>query len=687
MNKILKTALFSAAIIAPTTIVATTVSCGTKNPTHNYKTAKELQTIFNNKNLTTPVKNAISKKFANKNLPAPTLLGWGGEVSFKHDTIQNIQSYNPNVTIHGTFKYKTINQTSYITNFFNLTVSYDEKTNAYSTSNIEISTTMSDANGPTTPSPMAYSNWENPVMNKLNQYQYRTQKVSNVKLTKTIATTTVKNKAGDIITTDEFKGTLTYLGKSHIVSAEVVYNATTGKGEVTKALMPFIADANRSTSLRGQVFAAIESQPGIVLSAMDNDSLVTTVTNKDSLTTTKISVSGIFYEGNGGLETAFVVNLSYNFKTLEYTLNPKTGIIITPNNRMLLKHDKIEATIKAKLNLKNDTLVNFGVASFTQNTKTADAYVKVIGQLTTSEQTTKVFNMQVSLINKKPVAGDYTSTNIDANFKDTLTTGDLYKAILPTVATTGKGDKKVEKITNFKSFSIANVGTATLDSKYSKNANYQAVAKVSLDVTLQDGSVVSYTETATYEFNWTKFSISGLILTDKMNLSHDKIEAVIKAKLSIKNDVLVDFHIEAFAAKDTNADAYVKVMGQLTTSNGTIKIFHIQVALTNHKPVAGTYTSFNAKAYFSDISSTGKLAIAVSTSSSVKSTIKNFTNFNITKLGTINVTFDYSKHYTAETQVSFSVTQNGKVVNYTILVSFDLTTNKLTSWHLIKISK
>ncbi len=501
MKKILKTALFSSAVIASVTVGLTTISCGTKTPDSHYKTQKELEVIFNKSNLTTPITKVITQRFVTKDVTKPVI----SDTSFKTSLIRDTESYNPEVNISGSFEYSPSPKNN-ITNIFSLIISYDEKNSIYQSSFININTIANNNNiDPILNGPMACSKWNNAVMLKINQSKIGDLNVSKVKLTKLISWNTIKNTKGDLITTGYYRGTLTYKNKTQIVSAEVVYNATKKTGQVIQAIIPLLVDQGNDfifgsgTVLFRKLSSALKdliskNWTSSFYRDLDWKSISLVAAHPDSVTSTKLIVSGnvktLQKHGNGiPVASPFVANLSYDFRTLKYARDPNKNIKIIPNDKILLGHNQVVNVVKARLINKTDTLNSFQVQSFVAKTDTQPAYDNVVGWLTTQGNISKIFYMKVILKDKKPIAGDYNSVVTDNPFRDLSANGELYKQVLKLAST----------LPNFAKFTI----TSADKSKFTDPTEYPywSNTKIYLNITLKNTTVVKYTAQATYEFD------------------------------------------------------------------------------------------------------------------------------------------------------------------------------------------
>ena len=442
--------------------------------------------IFNKTNLEKPTNDALVKTLISKSDPTPTITF----TDYKISDIKGVNSYNPEARVSGSFKYRS---DSY---FFNLIISYDEQKITYTSFFVNVNKGDND---------LAPSKWNQAVQKKLNTGLWNPvppkDMVTNVKLDIMTGSQKSTNSFGNI-TIAEYKGTGTWHGAQRVISAQVWYNGTK-QSHVMTALKPFVS--NVGTDLFGQIFGSvpnyIRNKYGYKWNAkvdIDKNGFDVTISNSASLTATKLIVSGYAKLGNPVMSTKFIVNLSYNYNTLKYSMDPSKDIRVIPNNRMLLMHDKIENIIKAKLNTNKDTLKNFAIASFVSKDHNGPL-VNVVGELATPTLTIKVFTMQVRLENQLPIAGTYKVIDTDGRFKDFSTNGDLYKTILPTIKT----------VKDFDHFAITKIGKITFSDK---DNNYQTTATISLDVTLKNKKVVHYTESVTYEFVLNKFNTSDLVI-------------------------------------------------------------------------------------------------------------------------------------------------------------------------------
>ena len=500
MKKILKAALFSSAIIAPMTVGLTTVSCGTTPSGKAYKTNTELQIIFNQKNLTTPITNAITQKFVTKDLTTPLI----SNLIFKTSSISDVKSYQPKATISGSFTYTTSTKKD-IMNLFSLIISYDEKNTIYKSSFMNVDTITPTYNPATINPAMTPSKWDDAVMTKINQHKQGDLNVSEVKLTKLISWNVNKDANGDFITTGYYRGTLMYKNDSHIVSAEVVYNNTKKTGKVSKAILPLLVDEgntfifNSGTALFDKLSGDIKylinkNWTSSIYRDINSKSLSVVVANPYSNTSTTLTVSGnvetLQKHGNGvWASSPFVANLSYDFRTLSYTMDQNKDIKITPNDKVLLGHDQVAPAVQGSFNKTNDTLESFEVQSFIAKTKDQPAYDNVVGWLTTKENIKKIFYMKVTLKDQKPIAKTYNSVITDNPFTDLSNKGKLYQEVF----------KLAKSIKNFDKLTI----TKADKSKFAESANYPywSETTIYLDITLKNRTVVKYTSHATYEFD------------------------------------------------------------------------------------------------------------------------------------------------------------------------------------------
>ncbi len=509
MKKILKAALFSSAIIAPMTVGLTTVSCGTTPSGKAYKTNTELQIIFNQKNLTTPITNAITQKFVTKDLTTPLI----SNLIFKTSSISDVKSYQPKATISGSFTYTTSTKKD-IMNLFSLIISYDEKNTIYKSSFMNVDTIAPTYNPATINSAMTPSKWDDAVMTKMNQGKTNDFKVSQVKLTDIASYNITKNDKGDFITTAYYKGTWVKFGKQQIISVEVLYNNTEAKGKVTQAFMPFVIDQGNTyvsgsgTHLFNLLFPALKTliksnwtgSYCVDVNAFDHKTLTINIANQNSFTSTKVIVSGDVATKSDDansrkkMPTHFTANLSYDFRTLSYTLDQNKDIKITPNDRMLLGHDQVAPAVKVCFDKTSDTLKSFQVQSFVAKTKDQGAYSSVVGWLTTKENIKKIFYMNVTLKGQKPIAETYNSVSTDTPFKDLSVNGKLYQEVLPSVS----------NIKNFDKLTITKADKSTFTSKYYP---YNSKTTIYLSITLKDKTVTKYTESVLYEFDWKHWDV------------------------------------------------------------------------------------------------------------------------------------------------------------------------------------
>ncbi len=502
-KKILKTALFSSAVIASTTVGLTTVSCGAKTPDSHYKTQKELEVIFNKSNLTTPITKVITQRFVTKDVTKPVI----SDTSFKTSLIRDTEIYNPEVNISGSFEYSPSPKNN-ITNIFSLIISYDEKNSIYQSSFININTIANNNIDPILNGPMACSKWNNAVMTKMNYQKLNDFKVSQVNLTNLVSYNVTKVK-GDRIISAYYKGTLVKFGKQQVVSVEVVYNATKGTGQVTQAFMPFVINgdnvyyAGNGKKLFNLLFPALKKQveknwTGTFFRAIYDKNLTVNITNKNSLTATNLTVSGDMntYTNDadsntkGQIPAHFVAKISYDFRTLKYTMDPNKDIKITPNDRMLLGHDQVVAAVKARFNNTTDTLNSFEVQSFVIKTDTQPAYANVVGWLTTNKNISKIFYMEVILKDNTPWAEAYISMATNAPFANLSTNGTLYKKVLPAV----------KNIKNFAKLTITKADKSIFTDK--TWSPYNSKTTIYFNVTLKDGTVVKYSASVLYEFDF-----------------------------------------------------------------------------------------------------------------------------------------------------------------------------------------